>query len=246
MVTFPNLTDVYTRIAAELGGRVHLSRPVRAVARSEDRVLVTDARGGTEAFDQVIFACPAESALRLLSRPSPMERLVLGSVDYDEVSFLTHADADFMRRSYGADPGDGVQYYVRNSPADPVVIDMSFNLKRYQPHLADSGVDVFQTISPIEPIDDGKVFLKRVTRHSSAARKHLALTVPLWRLVEGRRRTWFCGAYTVFNVHEMAIVSGLAVADRLGAPYPFGDDPKARKQFELYCKLVLGGSRAKW
>jgi len=244
MVAFPNLTDVYTKIAAELGGRVYLRRPVRAVTRSKDRVLVTDAQGNTDAFDQVIFACEAESALRLLASPSPLERLVLGSVDYDEVPFLTHADADFMRRSYGADPEDAVQYYVRNSPRDPAMIDMSFNLKRYQVHLADSAVDVFQTISPIERIDDKRVFLKRVTRHNSHTRKHLALTVPLWRFLQGRRRTWFCGAYTLFNVHEMAIVSGLAAADRLGAAYPFGDDARARKQFDMYSGLVYGKSRA--
>lgn len=45
------------------------------------------------------------------------------------------------------------------------------------------------------------------------------------------QHTWFCGAYTLFNTHELAIISGLAVAERLGAPYPFDDNELARKQF---------------
>lgn len=38
------------------------------------------------------------------------------------------------------------------------------------------------------------------------------------------------------NTHEIAIISGLAVAERLGAPYPFQDDKLALKQFETYLR----------
>ena len=33
---------------------------------------------------------------------------------------------------------------------------------------------------------------------------------------------------------------GLAVAERLGAPYPFADDPLATAQFDTYLKLCHG------
>ena len=41
------------------------------------------------------------------------------------------------------------------------------------------------------------------------------------------------------NTHEMAVVSGLAVAYRLGADYPFEDDELAALQFYTYLSMFL-------
>lgn len=42
------------------------------------------------------------------------------------------------------------------------------------------------------------------------------------------------------NTHEIATISGLAVAHRLGAPYPFVHDKLARMQFETYMSAIHG------
>jgi hypothetical protein len=44
----------------------------------------------------------------------------------------------------------------------------------------------------------------------------------------------------MFNIHEIAIVSGLVAAEHLGAPFPFKDDPLALRQFQIYNKLLYG------
>lgn len=67
--------------------------------------------------------------------------------------------------------------------------------------------------------------------------------MPLVRFLQGRKHTWFCGAYTLFNTHEMATMSGLAVAERLGAPYPYVHDTFATKQFDTYMAIVHGVRR---
>eukprot|EP00958_Prasinococcus_capsulatus_P029343 scaffold7390_cov420-Prasinococcus_capsulatus_cf.AAC.11 len=56
----------------------------------------------------------------------------------------------------------------------------------------------------------------------------------------GKWKSWFCGSWTVVNTHEMAVISGLAVAYRLGAAYPFEDDRLASLQFYTYLRLVHG------
>lgn len=61
-----------------------------------------------------------------------------------------------------------------------------------------------------------------VTPESYAARRRL-------HQVQGVNRTWFCGAYTTFQSHEAALVSGMAVAEQLGAEYPFADLPLAAR-----------------
>ena len=58
---------------------IRLSTPVRAVRRTPDHVELTTARGVTETFDHVIFACHSDTALALLQDPSPVERELLGA-----------------------------------------------------------------------------------------------------------------------------------------------------------------------
>lgn len=53
----------------------------------------------------------------------------------------------------------------------------------------------------------------------------------------------YIGAYTLFGTHEIAVMSGLAVAERLGAPYPFAHDPLAAQQFDTYLSIAHGTRR---
>jgi len=132
---------------------------------------------------------------------------------------------------------------------------MSFNLCQYQPQLA--GCDklqgnVFQTIFlddnytsiwTINEIDPSQVLLRKWWRQFAHTWQHFALTVPWMRFIQGRQRSWFCGSYTLVNTHEIAVISGLAAAHRLGATYPFFErDALASKQFRTYMSLSHGVS----
>lgn len=69
--------------------------------------------------------------------------------------------------------------------------------------------------------------------------RHVALLVPLFRFIQGRKRTWHCGAHTLVNSQETRFVSGLAAATRIGADYPF-DDAEARRTFNHYGSILHG------
>ena len=210
-------------------------------------------------FDTILYACDAETVLRLVQTPSRIQRAVLGNVRYfDDVTF-THTDLDYMKAHYTVHL-DSDQYFIhsdRNDPRRP--LEMSFNLSNYQPALIAlkrqqaPQLNIFQTIYlnklesdqwTIGKLDKQKVLLERWWRQFAHVWQHFLFTVPLMRFVQREHaHTLFAGAYTMFNTHEIACVSGLAAAHQLGAPYPFEHDALAVKQFDLYMNYVYGQCR---
>jgi len=60
--------------------------------------------------------------------------------------------------------------------------------------------------------------------HPCLTMLQLASSVAFWPLLQGQRagQTFFCGSAVLpANGHDLSFVSGLAVAERFGAPYPF-------------------------
>lgn len=240
VVVFPDLAEVYARVAAGLGGRVHTGAAVTSVARTPRGVRVGRRGRAAEEFDAVIFACSAERVLGALDDASSLERLVLGSVEYQEAVLVTHVDADYIRQHHGVAPDSDVLYSTRNDPRNPAKIEVSIHLGRCQAGFRGAEAEVFQTIDPLAAISTGKILFTRRARHPRNSTRHFLRMLPWLRFIQGRRRTYFAGGYTLMNTHEHAVVSGLAAAERLGAPYPFGGDPAARAQFELYRRAVHG------
>ena len=65
------------------------------------------------------------------------------------------------------------------------------------------------------------------------------MLVNLFRFIQGKRRTWHCGAHTLINSQETCFVTGLAAARQLGADYPF-DDKAAKRWFNYYGSIMYG------
>lgn len=150
----------------------------------------------------------------------------------------------------------GIHYMVRTDPMDAKLIEMSFNLHLYQPQFRDEKTGkvnikdpIYQTIFldsntadrwTISEIDETKIHQRTWWLQFAHTWKHFAFFVPFERFIQGLHGWWFAGSWTLFNTHEIATVSGLAAAHRLGAPYPFSHDPLACKQFSMYLNVVHG------
>ena len=74
---------------------------------------------------------------------------------------------------------------------------------------------------PFEP-DPELTFGKYICEHPQYNAAAFAAQKRLGE-IQGRRHTWFCGAWTGYGFHEDGLRSGLAVAEALGAAAPWRD-----------------------
>jgi predicted NAD/FAD-binding protein len=251
MFAFDRLSEIYAALVKsveETGrGTYHFSRPVHRIERRPEGILATDEQGDTERFDALVFACPADVALRTLANPSFRERRVLGAVQYFHDITVTHTDREYMERYYELDDTRRDQYFIRTYPDSTDRIEMSFDLSHYQPQLEQS---VYQTIFldrdhdehrwTLDEINPDKVLFSKPWIQFSHTWQHYVRVVPWLRFLQGRNRTYFAGSWTLANTHEVATISGFAAAHRLGAAYPLSHDELALEQFETYLSVVHG------
>lgn len=213
MFAFTNLEQIYTTIIKNSNVKAFFNRSVEHLERYTQGVVLVDNNQVREQFDEIVFACDAETAMKLLGdQATYTERKVLGNVKYYNDVTVTHEDLDYMNKYYDLDMSRDDQYFVRIDPNDNEKIDMSFNLSNYQPQLRNQKRQIFQTIFlddtrahlwSKDEIDKRKILLEKWWHQFAHTWKHFAYTVPFVRFIQNTRRTWYCGSYTLFNTHEV-------------------------------------------
>lgn len=198
------------RMTAALGSRLRLGKAAVEVRRTPGGAFVrtADARESGR-FDQVVIATHADQALRLLPRPSDDEQALLGAFAYTRNRAVLHTDPALMPRRRAV--WSSWNYLADRSQSDGLCV--SYWMNRLQPLPA--GTDWFLTLNPLqEPAAQHHVFTQTYEhpRFDAAA---LRAQRALWSL-QGRQRTWFCGAYFGSGFHEDGLQAGLAVAEALG------------------------------
>ena len=90
-----------------------------------------------------------------------------------------------------------------------------------------------------EILSDKRIYEKWWKQQSHRA-QHYYKVVPWMMFLNGKNHTHFAGAWTILNMHELAVTSGFAAAYRLGAKYPFSDDDGCSRLFKLYLAASHG------
>ena len=234
---------IYERLSAGFGDKIYLNRPVQKVYRSESSVVVEDGAGERETFDEVILACNANQTLMMLDRPTALERYLLSSIRYESELHnhtVVHSDASVLPDNE-VKPLTTRSNHIEQYGARPDNYEITYIMHNQQPWANQSDKPCLVTYNPTSPIDEGKIIKKWWFQHIVHDVRHMAVLVNLFRFIQGRRRTWHCGAHTLINSQETCFVTGLAAATQLGADYPF-DDPAAKRSFNFYGS-ILHGSR---
>ncbi|MCY3713707.1 MAG: FAD-dependent oxidoreductase [Gemmatimonadetes bacterium] len=232
---------IYENLTAGFRDRLYLNRPVRKVHRRSDCVVVEDSDGVEETFDEVVFACNANQALMLLDRPTFLERYLLSSIRYESELHnhtVVHSDASVLPENE-VRPLETRSNHIEQYGARPDNYEITYIMHNQQPWANQSDKPCLVTYNPVSPIDEQKIVKKCWFQHIVHDVRHVAWLVQLFRFIQGRRRTWHCGAHTLVNSQETCFVTGLAAARQIGADYPF-DDPEARRMFNYYGRILHG------
>jgi predicted NAD/FAD-binding protein len=201
------------RLAAILGARVRVGCGVTRVRRLAGAVQVTDARGRTELFDQVIFACHSDQALALLADADGQERAFLGAVRYTPNQAYLHRDPALMPRRRGA---WGSWNYLLDDDGEPGGVTYWMNrLQGLRPDCP-----LFVSLNPAAPPDPALTFGVFQCDHPQFDTASLAAQRQFGRL-QGRGGAWYAGAWLGYGFHEDGLTAGLRVAHALGGRTPW-------------------------
>ncbi|MBK1686559.1 NAD(P)/FAD-dependent oxidoreductase [Rubrivivax gelatinosus] len=194
-----------------------ISSPVSAIRRDAEGVAVTSP-AGTERFDEVVLACHSDQALALLADASDDERAVLGAIRYQPNRAVVHADATALPRRKLAWASWN---YVRSPDRgrEQAGVCLHYLLNRLQPLPWTTPVIV--SLNPVTEPAPGTVFREIEYAHPvfDLAAIEAQRRVPA---LQGRARTWFCGAWTRYGFHEDGLASALDVVRSLRAHWQAG------------------------
>ena len=166
--------------------------------------------GSRRDFDEVVFACHADEALRLLSDPTPDERRLLGAFSFTPNHAVLHTDRRFMpRRKHLWSAWN----YLRGPGGENARLSLTYWMNRLQP-LATT-TDLFVTLNPGHDFAPGTVQYEVTYEHPLFDAAAIAAQGEFWR-IQGRNSTWFAGAWLGYGFHEDGLQSGLEVAERIG------------------------------
>jgi predicted NAD/FAD-binding protein len=194
---------------------VRLGCPVHQVRRYTDRVeLATD--HGTERFDQVVLASHADQSLSLLEQPGVEERAVLKAIPYQANRAVLHTDERLLPRRRRA--WASWNFHAPKPELSEEPVSLTYLINRLQPLPFTSPVMV--TMNPVEAPRGDKVLGTWDYHHpvflegsDEAKRRVVSL--------QGRNRTWFCGAWTRYGFHEDGLLSAVNVVRQMGVPVPW-------------------------
>lgn len=187
---------------------VRLACPVQRITRDDTGVTVKHV-GGEDRFDAIVVATHSDQALALLGDADALEREVLSAMPYQRNEVVLHTDRRILptrRKAWAA--------WNAFVPADPgAECSVSYCMNLLQG--LESPEPFVVTLNRTAAIDPAKVIARMTYHHPIYTHASVAAQERRAEL-NGRRRTWFAGAYWGFGFHEDGMRAGVEAAAGLG------------------------------
>jgi predicted NAD/FAD-binding protein len=186
--------------------RIQLNAPVESVRRHQNFVEVKVRNAEVERFDQVFMACHADQALKILKDPSPREAAVLGAFTYQKNEAILHTDEAVMPRRKLA--WAAWNYHIPASANERVAVTYNMNILQG----IEAPVQFCVTLNHAQAIRNDRI-IQRIQYSHPVFTPEAITAQKQHAVVNGDRRTYFCGAYWRNGFHEDGVVSSLAALE---------------------------------
>ena len=224
---FPGGTRQYVdALVANTPGTFLKDTPVTSVSRTPSGVLVTDGKGKTERFDQVVFGTQANITLRLLADATPEEKALLGAFTWQQADVYLHSDDSVLSKVL---PKDLCSQYHYDGPNPEPELQGSFTLNMGVglglPHSAGPVLITGYNIdSKAKRPHHNKIVAQARWEHELATLEQTGARQML-HTIQGQNNTWHCGTTAVWASADAVLASGMVVATKVSpaAQLPFTD-----------------------
>tara|TARA_A100001011_G_C14300777_1_gene840676 strand:+ start:1637 stop:2863 length:1227 start_codon:yes stop_codon:yes gene_type:complete len=197
--TVANRSRTYVKkILSSVSGEVFKNYKVSKINRSEDNVRIKIGNEYLD-YDQVILASHADQSLKLLDEPTEYEKRILSKFKYIPNSAVLHTDESLM-------PKKKIAWSSWNSITLGSQTCVTYWLNNLQNLKFDT--NYFLTLNPIYQPRNSKIIKKVNFSHPYFNLETLKHQKELSSL-QGKKRTWYCGAYFGYGFHEDGLNSGI-------------------------------------
>ncbi len=195
--TVTNRSRTYVKkILSKISGEVFKHYKVTEINRNEHNVRINI---GSEYmnYDQVILASHADQSLEILKDSSEEEKRILSKFKYVSNVAILHTDERLM-------PKRKLAWSSWNSISKGKQTCVTYWLNNLQNLKCDN--NFFLTLNPIYNISNNDIIKKVNFTHPYFNLETLNLQKDL-HLLQGKKRTWYCGSYFGYGFHEDGLKS---------------------------------------
>jgi len=186
------------KVLENISGEIFKNYKVNKISRSKDNVRI---RVGDEYldYDHVILASHADQSLNMLENPTEDEVRILSKFKYVPNTAVLHTDKKLM-------PKKKLAWSSWNSISKGSKTCVTYWLNNLQNLNSDD--NFFLTLNPIYEIEKANIIKKINFTHPYFNKETLKLQNSLQSL-QGKKRTWYCGAYFGYGFHEDGLKSSI-------------------------------------
>ena len=197
--TVSNRSRAYVKkVLDKISGEIYKNYKVEKLIRSDDNIRVIIGNEYVD-YDHVVLASHADQSLRMLEEPTEQEKNILKKFNYVKNEAYLHTDEKLM-------PVKKRAWSSWNSISDGEKTCITYWLNKLQN--LETSKNYFLTLNPISKIDKNSIIKEINFTHPYLNSENTALQRDL-RLIQGKKRTWFCGSYFGYGFHEDGLKSSI-------------------------------------
>tara|TARA_Y100000591_G_scaffold30017_1_gene22409 strand:- start:74 stop:1300 length:1227 start_codon:yes stop_codon:yes gene_type:complete len=201
--TVSNRSRAYVKkVTEKISGEIFKNYRVDKIIRSDDNIRVMIGNEYID-YDHVVLASHADESLKMIEKPTEQEKNLLGKFHYVENEAFLHTDESLM-------PNKKKAWASWNSVSDGEKTCITYWLNKLQN--LDSEKNYFLTLNPVFEPNNSFVIKKVKFTHPYLNSENTKLQSDL-QLIQGKKRTWFCGSYFGYGFHEDGLKSSIELTN---------------------------------